>query len=216
MMGFQLSTIEFYLYNFAELTLALYLLMYISYAVVFGGSKNFSYPTLLSSMTLFTMLTFIFILIEFGNAGSSFSFVLFNGALNITFFSFVFRILLLVSCIALLYISRDYLSARGIVKYEYDLLIVFSIFSLIILGCSEDFLVVYLAIELQSLGFYVLATFQRDSEFSTEAGLKYFVLGAFSSGLLLFGFTLVYVTFGSTLFEAIGKLSSSTDGLLAF
>jgi NADH-quinone oxidoreductase subunit N len=162
------------------------------------------------------MLTFIFILIEFGNAGSSFSFVLFNGALNITFFSFVFRILLLVSCIALLYISRDYLSARGIVKYEYDLLIVFSIFSLIILGCSEDFLVVYLAIELQSLGFYVLATFQRDSEFSTEAGLKYFVLGAFSSGLLLFGFTLVYVTFGSTLFEAIGKLSSSTDGLLAF
>jgi NADH:ubiquinone oxidoreductase subunit 2 (subunit N) len=92
----------------------------------------------------------------------------------------------------------------------------FSILSLIILGCSDDFLVIYLAIELQSLCFYVLATFQRNSEFSTEAGLKYFVLGAFSSGLLLFGFTLIYITFGTTSFEALAKLVSSSNNVIAF
>jgi NADH-quinone oxidoreductase subunit N len=102
------------------------------------------------------------------------------------------------------------------VKYEYDLLIVFSVLSLIILGSSDDFLIVYLAIELQSLSFYILATFQRDSEFSTEAGLKYFVLGALSSGLLLFGFTLIYISFGATSFESLAKLISTSNDSLGF
>lgn len=92
----------------------------------------------------------------------------------------------------------------------------FSIVSLILLGCSDDFLVVYLTIELQSLSFYVLSTFQRNSEFSTEAGLKYFVLGALSSGLLLFGFTIIYVTFGATCFEDLSKLVTISKDTLAF
>jgi NADH-quinone oxidoreductase subunit N len=64
----------------------------------------------------------------------------------------------------------------------------------------------YLAIELQSLAFYVLAAYQRNSEFSTEAGLKYFILGALSSGLLLLGQSLVYGFTGITQFEELGKL----------
>jgi len=74
----------------------------------------------------------------------------------------------------------------------------------------------YLAIELQTLSFYVLAAFRRDNEFSTEAGLKYFVLGALSSGLLLFGESIIYGTTGVTNFEELTKLciyslSSSTN-----
>jgi NADH:ubiquinone oxidoreductase subunit 2 (subunit N) len=125
-----------------------------------------------------------------------------------------FLFLLIACCIS--FVSRDFLTAQLITKFEYDLLFLFVVFSGLCLCFTDDFLIMYLAIELQSLAFYVMASFKKSSSYSVESGLKYFVLGAFSSGLLLFGFTLVYVTFGSTLFEAIGKLSSSTDGLLAF
>jgi NADH-quinone oxidoreductase subunit N len=212
----QSSYLDFYLSGFAEITLAFYLLAYIAYAAVYGSLKIFGHPTLLKPKTGFTIFTLVSILLAFGSTGSDFCFSFFNGASNVTFFTFVMRTILLISSIALLYISRDYLSACGIVKYEYDLLIVFSVASLILLGYSGDFLVVYLAIELQSLSFYVLATFQKNSEFSTEAGLKYFVLGALSSGLLLFGFALIYTTFGATSLETLAKLASASDNVLAF
>jgi NADH:ubiquinone oxidoreductase subunit 2 (subunit N) len=71
---------------------------------------------------------------------------------------------------------------------------------------SYDLLSLYLAVELMSLSFYILAAYKRNSEFSGEAGLKYFILGAFSSGLLLFGMSLVYGFTGLTNFEEISKL----------
>lgn len=128
----------------------------------------------------------------------------------------VFRCLVLLSSIGILLITRTYADTQRIIKYEYDMLIMFSILSLLILSSSDDFLMLYLAIELQSLCFYVLATFKRHSVFSTEAGLKYFILGAFSSGLLLFGFVLSYVTFGTTSFETLAKLTIGANGYLAF
>ncbi len=215
-MDFQPFFNDFFFFHFAELFLSIYLLCYISYAVIYGGSQTLAYPALLNSTSSFTIFILSAILLAFGSVGSNFSYNLFHGATHITFFSFMFRTLLIISSLFLLIICKDYLSSRGVIKYEYDLLLVFSILSLIILGCSDDFLVIYLAIELQSLCFYVLATFQRNSEFSTEAGLKYFVLGAFSSGLLLFGFTLIYITFGTTSFEALAKLVSSSNNVIAF
>jgi len=74
---------------------------------------------------------------------------------------------------------------------------------------SYDFISMYLTIEMQSLCFYVLASSKRNSEFSTEAGLKYFILGAFSSGILLFGASLIYGFSGITNFEELTKLSYS-------
>ena len=82
-----------------------------------------------------------------------------------------------------LLMMQPYILNQKINNFEYFLLILFAVLGLFLLCSSNDFLTAYLAIELQSLCFYVLATFQRNSEFSTEAGLKYFVLGAFSSGL---------------------------------
>lgn len=90
--------------------------------------------------------------------------------------------------------------------FEYMILILFSTLSMLLMISSYDFISMYLTIELQSLSFYVLAASKRNSEFSTEAGLKYFILGAFSSGILLFGCSMVYGFTGITNFNELAKL----------
>jgi len=91
----------------------------------------------------------------------------------------------------------------GINTFEFSILILLSILSMYGILSSNDLLGIYLCIEMQSLSFYVLAAYNRTSEFSTEAGLKYFVLGVFSSGLLLFGSSLLYGFSGTTNFEEL-------------
>nr|YP_009159726.1 NADH dehydrogenase subunit 2 [Pyropia nitida]AKQ53232.1 NADH dehydrogenase subunit 2 [Pyropia nitida] len=96
--------------------------------------------------------------------------------------------------------------------YEYWIISMLAIIAMIFISCSYDFLAMYLAIEFQSIAFYILASFKRTSEFSTEAGLKYFILGAFSSALLLLGISLLYGFTGLTNF---GDLSKFFLGILA-
>tara|TARA_Y100001978_G_C23571139_1_gene374216 strand:- start:48 stop:485 length:438 start_codon:yes stop_codon:yes gene_type:complete len=115
---------------------------------------------------------------------------------------FLFIIVCTLSC------SRDFLIAKNIIKYEYDLLFIFVILSALCLCFCNEFLLVYLAIELQSLTLYVFATFNRNSEFATEAGLKYFVFGGLISCFFLFGLALVYLYFGSISFELISSIVS--------
>lgn len=86
-----------------------------------------------------------------------------------------------------------------------------AIVAMLFVSCSYDLLAMYLAIEFQSIAFYILASFKRTSEFSTEAGLKYFVLGAFSSALLLLGISLLYGTTGLTNFGDLSIPSSSCN-----
>jgi NADH-quinone oxidoreductase subunit N len=95
--------------------------------------------------------------------------------------------------------------------FEYNLLILFSIFGILCFISSYDLVSLYLALEVQSLSFYILATLKRDSGFSTEAGLKYFILGALSSGFLLFGISLIYGLTGTTNFESLTKIVLSFD-----
>lgn len=85
-----------------------------------------------------------------------------------------------------------------------------AVVAMILVSCSYDLLAMYLAIEFQSIAFYILASFRRTSEFSTEAGLKYFVLGAFSSALLLLGISLFYGTTGLTNFGDLAKFLLGT------
>lgn len=105
-----------------------------------------------------------------------------------------------------LLISLSYLRREGIYAFEYSLLLVLRRFAMGLLVSSYDLLAVYLALELQSLALYVLAAFKRGSAFSTEAGLKYFIIGAFSSGLLLFGCSLIYGFAGTTNLEDLSRL----------
>jgi dethiobiotin synthase len=112
--------------------------------------------------------------------------------------------------------ALDFLSAKNIIKYEYDLLFIFVILSAICLCFSNEFLLIYLAIELQSLTLYIFATFNRNSEFSTEAGLKYFVFGGLMSCFLLLGMSLIYLYFGSISFELISSIINFSNEPLLF
>jgi NADH-quinone oxidoreductase subunit N len=114
------------------------------------------------------------------------------------------------------YSSFDFLNSKNIIKYEYDLLFVFVIFSGICLCFCNELLLIYVAIELQSLTLYVFSTFNRNSEFSTEAGLKYFVFGGIMSCFLLIGMAIIYLYFGSVSFETIYSISSFDCGSLFF
>ena len=109
--------------------------------------------------------------------------------------------LLLVCFVSL--VSRDFFTSKNVTKFEYDILLMFVFISSICLCFANDFLIFYLAIELQSLTFYVFATFERTSEYSSESGLKYFVFGAIISCFLLLGFSVIYLTLGCSSFETI-------------
>jgi NADH-quinone oxidoreductase subunit N len=94
-------------------------------------------------------------------------------------------------------------SRRGIARFEYPVLVILAALGMGMMASAGDLISLYVSIELQSLALYILAAFRRDDAKSSEAGLKYFVLGALSSGLLLYGASLIYGFAGSTRFEVI-------------
>jgi len=129
----------------------------------------------------------------------------FNGSYIIDRFSIFMKVLTLLFCLLVLLSSRDYVKSNSLDKIEYPVIILSSIIGMIIMISSYDLIVFYLGLELQSLCLYILASFKRNDEKSTEAGLKYFVLSALASGLLLYGCSLIYGFTGSTNFEIISN-----------
>jgi len=100
-----------------------------------------------------------------------------------------------------------YLMRRGEYILELSTLVLFGILGMLFILSANDLLMLYLGLELQSLTFFILAAIKRNGEFSTEAGLKYFILGAVSSGLFLLGCAYTYLVTGHTGFEALSELS---------
>ncbi len=113
------------------------------------------------------------------------------------------KVMMLVSASAVLIIGQDYMIRRDLLRFEYPVLMVLSVIGMMVMVSAGDLMSLYMGLELQSLALYVLASVRRDSVKSTEAGLKYFVLGALSSGLLLYGASLVYGFAGTTQFAGI-------------
>ncbi len=142
--------------------------------------------------------------------------VLFNGSIIIDYLSSFMKIVTLISAFLVLIISSSYLKTFKIFKIEYPILILSSVLGMMIMISSNDLIVFYMGLELQSLALYVLATFNRDQLKSSEAGLKYFVLSALSSGLLLYGCSLIYGFTGSTNFNIIANQLTSNDYALTF
>tara|TARA_B100000424_G_scaffold222267_1_gene181437 strand:- start:568 stop:1737 length:1170 start_codon:yes stop_codon:yes gene_type:complete len=105
--------------------------------------------------------------------------------------------------------SKKYLEKNDLFKFEYPILILFSTLGMMIMISSKNFLLLYLGLEIQSLSLYVISSFRRENLKSTEAGLKYFILGSLSSGLMLFGISLIYGSTGSINFELISSLITS-------
>ncbi len=113
------------------------------------------------------------------------------------------KVAILFSAAAVMVMGQDYMSKRGMLRFEYPILIALSVIGMMVMVSAGDLMALYMGLELQSLALYVVAALRRDSIKSTEAGLKYFVLGALSSGLLLYGASLVYGFAGTTKFAGI-------------
>ena len=120
-------------------------------------------------------------------------------------FSNYFKILILVSSLFVLNSSKNFIIDNKLDKFEYPIIILLSILGMFFMVSSNDLILFYLGLELQSLALYILATIDRDNLRSTESGIKYFVLSALSSGLLLYGCSLLYGFTGTTNFELISN-----------
>ena len=129
--------------------------------------------------------------------------VAFDGAYVDDGFGRFAKVVILLSAAAVLVMSQDYMSRRGLLHFEYPLLVALAVVGMMVMVSAGDLMSLYMGLELQSLSLYVVASLRRDSVKSTEAGLKYFVLGALSSGLLLYGASLTYGFAGTTLFSGI-------------
>ena len=141
---------------------------------------------------------------------------LFNESVVIDSMSSLMKIITLVGGFLVLIISSSYLKTFKIYNIEYPILILSSILGMMVMISSNDLIVFYMGLELQSLALYVLATYNRDQLKSSEAGLKYFVLSALSSGLLLYGCSLIYGFSGSTNFDIISNQLNSNEYVLTF
>jgi NADH-quinone oxidoreductase subunit N len=121
------------------------------------------------------------------------------------------KVVILLSAAAVLLMSESYMQQRGLLKFEYPILVALAVVGMMVMVSAGDLMALYMGLELQSLALYVVASLRRDSAKSTEAGLKYFVLGALSSGLLLYGASLTYGFAGTTLFSGI--IEATADGV---
>ncbi len=136
---------------------------------------------------------------------------LFNGAVIVDDFARFMKILALIGAAGALLLAFDDLAASGTLRFEYPILLLLATVGMLLMISAGDLMALYLGLELQSLALYVVASFRRDHARSSEAGLKYFVLGALSSGMLLYGASMLYGFAGTTSFAGIAKAAAAPD-----
>ena len=139
---------------------------------------------------------------------------IFSESFAIDKFSLYSKVLILISTFFVLLMSKKYIVDIKNNKFEYPIIILLSILGMFIMVSSNDLILFYLGLELQSLALYILASIDRDNIKSSEAGVKYFVLSALSSGLLLYGCSLIYGFTGSTNFEEIASSGDFNVGTI--
>lgn len=128
---------------------------------------------------------------------------------------FIVKLKMIVLCSSLLYFiiykGQKFLENSALSNYEFPVLMLFAIIGMLLMLSANNFLSFYISLELQSLSLYVMAAFERDNNKASEAGLKYFVIGAFASGLLLFGISLIYGFTGNLDFDSLKVLLNSNS-----
>ncbi|RNJ51295.1 NADH-quinone oxidoreductase subunit NuoN [Methylocystis hirsuta] len=135
---------------------------------------------------------------------------IFDGAYIDDGFSRFMKALTLIGAIVSILLSVDWLQRNGLEKFEYPVLIILSTLGMLLLISADNLIALYLGLELMSLALYVMAAFARDDGRSSEAGLKYFVLGALSSGMMLYGASLLYGFAGTVSFAGIAAVVSTS------
>jgi NADH-quinone oxidoreductase subunit N len=138
--------------------------------------------------------------------------MLFGGLMKTSLYTRYADCLVMLGAAAALLLSLDYNRRQDIARFEFPVLVLLAVLGMIVMIAAADLMTLYIGFELQSLALYICAAFQRDSLRSTEAGLKYFVLGALASGLLVYGISLVYGFAGTTNFVALSRILTGAPG----
>ncbi|MDH5357629.1 MAG: NADH-quinone oxidoreductase subunit NuoN [Gammaproteobacteria bacterium] len=208
-MMFEVSNMSFALPEMFMLAMACVILL----VTAFLGKKASSYAYGLSQLTM--IVTAILIYQSVGENGG----LTFDGTYIKDAFSDVLKLSICLMNIAVLLYSTHYLKTRNLYKGEYYVLAVFATLGMMIMVSAYHFLTLYLGLELMSLCLYSMVAMQRDSKVATEAAMKYFVLGALASGMLLYGMSIIYGITGSLDIATISVLlqaSGWNDTVLSF
>ena len=169
---------------------------------VFRGDQS---TRTVSWLAVVTMVVVGFFVI----AGPSDGAVTFAGMFVVDQFAVYMKVLVLIGSALAVVMSFGYIRDEGMERFEFPVLLVLATLGMLMMISANDLMALYLGLELQSLALYVVAAFKRGSLRSTEAGLKYFVLGALSSGMLLYGCSLIYGMTGATSFAVLNAALSS-------
>lgn len=197
-MPFSLTNPSYALPEMLMLGFALGLLLFIAFA----GKTKINWTYALTQLSLF--ITALVILLTMGEQGLAFSNTYIKDSL-----SDVLKLsICLINMLVLLY-SHDYLKDRGLLQGEFYVLVLFATLGMMVLVSASHFLTLYLGLELMSLCLYALVAMHRDSFIATEAAMKYFILGAIASGMLLYGMSIIYGVTGSL---ALADIAHAIDG----
>ena len=200
--NFELLVPEFFL-----TTILLFLLLY---GIFFQKNRNYQKILIiknLNSIVIYLLLILFLLTLNI----QAFNNNIMHGVLLIDNLSQFIKIILIICTFICFLIQQDYLIKQKINNYEISILILISLLGLMLLVSSNHFITLYLSIELQSLSFYILTASQRKSVLSTEAALKYFILGSIASGFILFGSSIIYGITGSLNFNNIFLIISNIN-----
>ena len=191
---------------FPEIFLSISILFLLLLGVFIKDSYN-----LITKLSLLALASTMFIILKEDNVLIK----IFSDSFVRNSFTNFIKILIIVSSIFIINSSQIYIKDQKIAKFEYPIIILLSILGMFFMVSSNDIILFYLGLELQSLSLYILAAIDRDNIRSTESGIKYFILSALSSGLLLYGCSLLYGFTGSTNFDVIAtELNSENTGAI--
>ena len=185
-----------------EIFLTLAILVTLMIGVFFKNSYN-----LVTKIVYGILVALILIILNSFNE----SFKLFSDSFISNSFTNFFKVLILIGTFFILIITQNFIKENKINNFEYPLILLLSVLGMFIMISANDLILFYLGLELQSLALYILASLDRDNLKSNESGLKYFILSALASGLLLYGCSLLYGFSGSTNFQVIGLKANNEN-----
>ena len=191
---------------YPELFLGFSIIFLLLHGTLASSNIKKCYPLIQKSVSSLAVLVLFFTFFLESNLSINVLCSFFNNTFFHDYLTVFTKLFLLIISIVSLLVVQLYLKDQKINSFEYTILVLFSIFGLLLLCSSNDFITAYLAIEIQSLSFYLLASYKKNSIFATESGLKYFILGSFSSGFFLFGSSIIYGITGTTNFEDFNDL----------
>ncbi len=199
-----LSQISFILPELIIFLSGIFILIY----GAFSKTDNFSNINILALMAILIAGLSVFFIDDYKS--------LFNNAFVITPLAKYIKLLVLIISFLAIYISYNYLSHNELKVFEYPVLLIFSVLGMLIMISSNDLIMLYISIELQSLSLYVLVALRRRSIKASEAALKYFILGSIASAIILYGASMIYSVTGATNYNIISAYSKISDENIIF